>query len=269
MVIAGCRIGLSTPTGKWVNALELLGAVLYLGASARESGTCWQDGINATCLPVVLVIVAAFAVRNGATQGARSGAALFWLVVPGISLILLAGIGEWKAPVVSEVNSASLWATVPLLLLPLLGDGMKDRKTGMFGVVMAIGIVGAAATLWLNGTQLPPNAANAFYEYSKGITLFGVAERFEAVSACLLTAGWFALFAFLLGSIFEIAEESRKGMGTWSVWCGGAVAVLVMYKLPISIEQAGVFCVISWGFLPLLTQAVEWLKKSKKCNKNY
>lgn len=269
MAITACRIWIGSPIPKWVHALEISGAVLYLGTAARESGTCWQEGIDAAYLPVVLLIAAAFAVRKGATQGSRSGASLLWIVAPGISIILLAGIGEWSVPTVTKVDADALWEAAPLFLLPLLSAGATGKGKSVYGAAALVGIAGIAVTVWLNGYELTQNAVNAFYEYSKGITLFGAAERFEAVTACLLTAGWYALFAYLLASVYEITEECKKGAGRRSVWCGVATAILILYKLPISSTQAGIFCVISWGVLPILTQAVGWLKKSEKSEKTY
>ena len=261
---------IDTPPSKWVGAVELLGVILYLGTTARESSTCWSDGVNASYLPVVLLILVALAVHNGATQGARCGASLLWIVVPGIGIILLAGIGEWTASTAVKIHSTDPWTVVPLFLLPLLGNRTTGagRKSKCYSVAV-IGIVSLVITVLINGQELSAETVNAFYEYSKGITLFGIAERFEAVSACLLTVGWFALFSLLLGSIFEIAEEIKKGAGPWGVWAGVAAAIPIMYKLPINPSQVGIACVISWGILPLLTQAVERRKKSEKSNKNY
>lgn len=256
------------PTPKWVGALELLGSVLYLGTIARESATCWEDGNNISLLPVALLVVAGFAVRNGATQAARIGASILWFVVPGVIIILLAGIGEWRAENVIPVNHATLWATAPIFLLPLLGVRRVGKGRRVYRRGLLMGLCCVAVTIMLNGEKIPQTAANTFYEYSKGITLFGIAERFEALSACLLTLGWFAMFVYLLGIIYEIAEENQKGYGRWGVWCSLVVVILILYKLPIDQSVTGAFCVISWGILPLLAQGVEWLKKSKKSKKN-
>lgn len=266
--ILGGRIRFNTPTPKWVGAVELVGVIVYLGAMARESVTCWQDGNSVSFLPVVLLLTAAMSVRNGATQAARSGASLLWFVLPGAIVILLAGISDWKVQNVVSSNNTASWMITPLLLLPLLSKRRIREGKRLCRSAVWIGLGSIAVTLWLNGEVIPQTAANAFYEYAKGITLFGVAERFEAVTACLLTAGWFALFAYLLGAIYEITEEAHKGYGQWTVWTSAAVVILVLYKLPISTMMADCFCIISWGVLPLLTQVVEWLKKSKKSKKN-
>lgn len=268
MLIGLLRMIVGTQTPKWVGIVELISAVLYLGVVARESATCWQDGIDTTFLPLVLLVAAAFAVRSGATHGARSGAALLWFIAPGIVLVLLAGIGELQEPVAVPVNRSNPWITAPLLLLPFLGGRAAEQNGRKLSrTVMLLSCIALAATLWLNGEQIPETAENAFYEYSKGITLFGAAERFEAVSACLLTAGWFALFSFLLSIVYEIAEELKEGWGRWSLWIALAMAGLIMYNLPIPLPIVGILCVISWGFLPLITQVLVGLKKSKKHGK--
>ena len=268
ILIGAIRMLGKMQTPKWIGILELISAVLYLGSIAHESASCWQDGINTSLLPLVLLIVAAFSVHKGAIHGARSGAALLWFVAPGVLLILLAGIDELTVPVTVSVKQSSFWAITPLFLLPVLGDHRIDKSNEKYmKSMMLLGCCAIAVTLWLNAEQIPVIAENAFYEYSKGITLFGAAERFESVSACLLTAGWFALFSYLLGAVYEITEGYKNGWGRWGIWGTIAAAMLIMYNLPINMQIAGVLCVISWGLIPLLTQCLVGFKKSKKHGK--
>lgn len=267
-LIGLCRIGVGVPAAKWVGFAELVTIILYLGVMARECASCWQDGIDASILPLILLGAAAFAVRNGAVHGARSGAALLWFIVPGVCLVLFAGISELNVPVFVPLNESNPWITAPLFLLPFLSDAVGENNRKHLQSTLLIGIFALLVTLWLNAEQISEKTQNAFYEYSKGITLFGVAERFEAVSACLLTAGWFALFSFLLARVFEVAQRCKIGAGIYTIWTGAAVSVLVMYKMPMTLPMAGVLCVISWGILPLGTQVLGKIKKSKKREKN-
>lgn len=267
--IIGCLILFAgTPIPRWVRGLELAWAILFLGTIGRESSTCWNRGPDASLLPLVLIVSATFAVRNGAQYGARSGAALLWFVLPGVLIVRLAGIGEMNFEYFTETTKTNTWLLTPLLLLPVLGRyAAGEDKRGLIKPILLSGIFVIATSIWITAS-MPPHtltqAENAFYEYSKGITLFGVAERFEAASACLLTAGWFALFAFVLGLVFEILETERRGYGKFGVWCAAGATVLVMYNLHITLSAAGILTLIFWGFLPLLTQVIGVLRKLEK-----
>lgn len=252
----------------WAKWLELVWTVLLLGTLARESASCWQDGADLTLLPLVLIASAAFAVSNGAVQAARSGAALLWFVVPGVFVVLLAGISNLEIKHLAKDVSSNVWVMMPVYLLPVLGENVaEDKRSKLFRCTLISGLFVVAASIWF-GASMPSEslagAENAFYEYSKGITLFGVAERFEAVTACLLTAGWFALFAFLLAAVYEIMEDHREGSGRTGVWVSAGIAVLVLYNLPITMTTAGILTLIFWGVLPLATQIIVRPKKSEK-----
>lgn len=261
VIIGTIRICLGTTVPKWVGFVEIATIVLYLGAVSRICASCWKDSAEVSVLPLALLCSAAFAARKGAEGVARSGAALLWFIVPGICLVLFAGTGELNIPETIPVRQSNIWIMAPLFLLPFLGYGTKNKKHLKCCSLLSGWAI--AVTVWLNAEQILPTAENAFYEYSKGITLFGVAERFEAVSACLLTAGWFSLLAFLLGMLYETVEAQKKGMGKWGLWIGSATTALIMYKLPISVANVGVLCVISWGLVPVAAQLLVKIKKSK------
>ncbi len=252
----------------WVRGLELAWAILLLGTLARESASCWEVEGCTDILPLILILSATAAIRNGAQYGARSGAALLWFVLPGVLVVCLAGIGEMNFQYLTETTKSNTWLLAPVLLLPVLGRYAADGdKRGLVKPILISGAAVIVTSVWICAAmpaQTRMQANNAFYEYSKGITLFGVAERFEAVSACLLTVGWFALFAFVLALVYEMLETERKGYGKPGVWCAAGASVLVMYNLPITLPAAGILTLIFWGFLPLLTQVVGMMRKSKK-----
>lgn len=247
-----------TELPSWVGFFEAAAAILYLGAIAKEGATCWEDCAEPQLLVVALLLTATFAIRKGITQGGRVGASLLWFLAPGAFLILFAGVNELRVPSVHLDKMPDLFEVVPILLLPILGR--RAAETGIRKSALIMSAVVSVLILWLNAAGMT-GVTNAFYEYSKGVTLFGVAERFEAFSACLLTVGWFALFSYLMGVIFEIIESQRKGSGKIGIWAALAVVIVILYNLTIPLSVVGILCLISWGVLPILTQVLGRLRK--------
>ena len=114
------------------------------------------------------------------------------------------------------------------------------------------------------GGTVASNVSNTFYEFSKSVTLFGVAERFEALVACVLTGGWFALFAMILSAIYHVAEKIFAPGAKYFVWIGVAFAAGIVYVLPKGTLWMGFGSLIFWGFLPAITQLLGGRKNIEK-----
>jgi len=264
IVIAIGVAGTSVPG--WVNFIKVAAAVLYLGNIAGESVTCWQDQGEPWILAATLLIVSALAVRNGAQQTCRIGVSLAWVLLPGVLLILLSGMSDLQLPSFHTEQSGERWGLLPVFLLPLLVErNSAASKWSAVKVISISGLLAVLLSLLLGGTT-PQGAVNTFYEYSKGVNLFGVAKRLESVAACMLTIGWFALFSYILAAICGIMEE-RGIRSRVLVWTATALAALILYNLTIPSVVTALLCLLSWGLIPLGTQALGGVRKSKKSDK--
>lgn len=251
---------------KWVSALELLWLPIFLGGIAAECSTCW-DG-QGKMIPLALLVLSAWGAQLGAQTASRAVAILCWLLLPLLAIVLLAGGENLDLQWIERELDQSDGRLTAVLLLPGLaafipGNGRK-KATWMIPVIGGVTVLSA---LWLEatiGTDVVKAVRNGFYEYSKGITLFGVAERFEALVACALTGGWFALFAIVLSAANHLAQNLKNGWGRGSTWLCALVGVVLMCTLHISPEILGFGSLIFWGLLPLLTQGLGLQKKSGK-----
>lgn len=254
---------------RWVSALELLWLPIFLGGIAAESSTCWEG--QGRLIPLALLVLSAWGAQLGAQTAARAVATLCWLFFPLLAIVLLAGSENLDLQWIGRELDQSDGRLTAVLLVPGLavfipGDGRK-KTTWMIPV---IGGVAVLCALWLEatiGAEVAKAVRNGFYEYSKGVSLFGVAERFEALVACALTGGWFALFTIALSAANHLGQNLKKGWGRGSTWLCALIGGVLMCTLHISPEILGFGNLIFWGFLPLLTQGIGLQKKSGKSEK--
>ena len=114
------------------------------------------------------------------------------------------------------------------------------------------------------GSEVASGATSSFYEFSKGVNLFGVAERFEALVACALTAGWFALFTLILCAVYHLTEKIFFPASKWCVWIAAAASMGLMCILPKADSWMAIGALIFWGFLPVAAQGIGCAKNIEK-----
>lgn len=253
---------------RWLCVLELIWLTIFLGGMARQCETCWTEAVGFPAIPMIMLLLAPLAAQRGAIQAARTGATLMWLAIPVLGIVLLAGTADmnirWVRPELEMPDSVLL----SVLLIPCLGIFLPQKQTREIRrMIPAVAMVSIAASILMDavmGQAVAKTANNTFYEFSKGISLFGVAERFEALVACALTAGWFALFTMLFSTAYHLAEQIFAPAAKWSVWFTAAVSTVLMCILPIDPHIMIVGSLIFWAFLPVTTQGIEKAKNIEK-----
>ena len=253
---------------RWLAVLELGWLVVFLAGIGRESETCWESQPSIPIIPIALLALSAWGAQDGAQRAARTSATLAWLVIPVCALVLLAGIENIHLQWIDNQIRVPNGLIVAVLLTPCLGLFLPVNQTEkLTRMIPIMGIIAVLSAVWIDasmGASVARETANGFYEYSKGITLLNVAERFEAIIACILTGGWFALFTIVFSAVFHLGERLIGGFGKSAVWCSCLTAVLVMCILHISPKFLAVGNLIFWGFIPLLSQGLEAAKKVGK-----
>jgi len=271
-VIALCRFQFDNEKlPRWLCVLEFVWLAVFLAGAAPQSGYCWSDASANMIIPIVLIALAAVSSQKGSVPSARVGATLLWLVFPVLGIVAVAGATDVDLSLVRRELTTPDGMLLGLLLIPCMGLLMPQNKPKKaFWAIPVIGAVAVIMAILLDsvmGFSVAQEAGDTFYEFSKGVNLFGVAERFEALVACVLTAEWFVLFSLILSTSHHLWERiSTKGIA-WSVWLCSAMSVLLMCNLHIPGQLLGVGCLIFWGFLPLLTQGLGVAKKVIKKQK--
>lgn len=235
--------------GPVCSTLQWIWLCIYLGSVAPLSAGCWEGENVYPIIPLVLLLLAAFASADGAERASRACATLVWIVLAVVLAVILAGVDTLKWDrLVPEVELPRS-GIIPILLLPCLLPGLPHK--GRIGWVpsLFIPVFTLIVSVWVNAALSKTvcfETGNPFYEYCKGITLFGSVERFEAVIACVLTASWFALFSFVLSA------AGRQFHNRWGVWCAAAsAAVMVLLRLRAPDVILALGTVVFWCLLPL------------------
>lgn len=253
---------------RWLCVLELLWLTVLLGGVAATSVTCWAGVDTPSWVPVILLAVAALAARNGGVRAGRTGAVLAWFVLPVLAVVFLAGTTDRNWAWVRREMEVPDGSIIIWLLLPCLSIFLPQEKSKkQYGLCIALGVVAIVASIIIDsvlGAEVARSAPNSFYEFSKGITLFGVAERFEALVASALTGGWFALFIIILSAAYHLTKQIFPSRAKWSVLLCAIIAAGLMCILPKTSNWMAVGCLIFWGFLPVAAQGIESRKNIEK-----
>ncbi len=252
---------------RWLCALELAWIAVFLGGIGKTSSTCWTDEAF-PAIPIVLLLLGAFASRRGGMPAARVGATLAWLVIPVLSIVAIAGAADVNASWIRmelEIPDSML---VGLLLIPCLCAFLPQESTpGVRWSAAILGVLSVIAAVLMDGllgANMATQAENSFYEFSKSINLFGIAERFEALIACVLTGSWFALLTLLLSAAYHLSEDLAPSGGKYGVWIVAIAGALLMCILPNRSDWIAIGTLIFWGFLPVAAQGIVGAKNMQK-----
>ena len=252
---------------KWLCILEIAWLTLFLAGVANISSSCWAERNAGPWIPIILLLLAAFASRNGATQSARMGATLLWLVIPVLGIVFLTGTTDIQLKWISTKSELPNGALVASLLVPCMTVFLPKERKVLRWTGLILGTTAIAGSLLVCGTmgaEVAQNAPNSFYEFSKGVTLLGVVEQFESLVACALTGGLFALLTLTLCGVYHLMEKTFPMLAKWSVWLCALVSAGVMCNLPNNDSWMAIGGVIFWGFLPVMAQGIGGRKNIEK-----
>lgn len=253
--------------GKVFWAVQYVWATALLGKVLPQTQLCWNAAGNTGLLiPVTVLLLAVCASLQGTDRAGRAGSVLFWVLLLIYGVILAAGLpevhverltdGAWKPDLV--------WAfLIPAAGMLLPHTGKRGPLWRLFPALFACAIsVCAVGTL---SAAVAADAELPFYEAVRGMRLFHVAERFEALLSAGLTVGWFALLTFLLCLAGTAAERLRAGLQTWGIWlCAGVSLTLGLVGAVVPGYWCDGVAVLLWAILPAISCAAKKLQKSKK-----
>lgn len=261
--------GMACLLPRWLLWLEWGFLLLEVGKTANFIAGCWPKG-NAMLFGLVLITLAGMAARQGAAAVGGAVHGLGWMIagVMAIILVTVAVEGSEHQKVGSWISSFPVLssAMLPLCALFLPGatlSGSKRLWSGIFlGTIFVLYCASGCASGGVGGIPL-------LYAI-KGLELFGIFRRFEALASCLLTVGLFLILTLFFCSASEIAEKIDPNRWLSIIFYPGSVFIFFFApSIPDAVVLYG--STIFWGILPVLTLLVvppetreKSLEKSKK-----
>ena len=245
--------------------LRLLGALwlaLPLCVLIRAARDLFPDVSDSLYIPAVVLALAWLLARQSRGGMLACCAVVGFFVLGAVGLVSLCSLPKltlsWLRPDPS-LNGF-------LCALALGAGGMLLAKTGerpgpgwIWSAYLTPAVLSALVGGCLSG-PLAARQASAFYTLSRGVSLFGVAERFEALIAACLTLGLCSACALLL-------RAARTALKTdWAALLIPAALGLCCVPVPGRYIAAGtvLFRVLLPALFALKRTCKKLLKKSKK-----
>lgn len=244
-----------TENSRWRNLLQGIWNCAVISEVLRWSVYCWPDTRGTYAVPLVLLLLAAWAVSGG-ERAARTGCVLLWPVTLLLGAVLLSGVPEmtwgrvtptWQLPNAHLITAA---------LLPALyagREGKTDNRLLWGGAIFAL--VTSVVTAGVLSPAVSGKEQAPIYALSRSLSLFGVGKRLESLIAAAMTMGYYVTATFLLSA----------GEGGKSVWCMAAVSALLLISgLRIDSRLLALGTILFWVVLPAVSGLKKNFKKVKK-----
>ena len=230
------------PDWKWLYPLRFAALILLLSWSLNQTHSCWPGNQAALAVPAGLIALAAYSVWKGSAIRASSVLRYGMYFILGVLTVL--GITQIKAEHIQPKAKLPDMELAVVLLLPLLA-----RKTGKY-FFHPVGVAALVSSIVVGGSA-------SIYEFSRGVSIGGIAQHLESLAACAITVGNFALLCYLLDGI------SRK-KGDWNVWIGALASYgLYLLEIPINPQVYVLLLLALWAVTPALWTLERKMKKMK------
>ncbi len=254
------------PCGKVLAAAEYLFLVLCVGMVADWVDECWLGAKSGWVIPVVVLVLAACAADRGAEKAGRSGATLFWFVAMGFVVLAVFALPDVEVSNLYPGRMNSYGADIGVLLIPgaallLSRQRGKEPWPWALGIAVSAGLISVLTA----GSLSPAVAAKtpgAFVQMVRGLEILGVAERFEALVAAIMTLGWFSLLSLLLTGAGEMGNKIHAGNRAVPVWtAAGLGAGIFLVGKRISMWPMAALAAILWYGIPVTRALLARRKK--------
>ncbi len=261
-------LGCDGKWNKWVSALQALWLLLALWACGHYVAASWPLGETTIIIPATIFMLTAWASIQGQSTAARMAGGLFVLLLIGYGLVLGAGLPQCEWTWISEKDMVPPGLAVFIFLLPASAVCMPRQKAGGKTLVLfAVPLISVLVAVITGGNMKSVEESDgyAFYEMCRNLSLFGLAERFEALVCALITVGWFSLVSYLFVQLGSQVQMIFPGKGKVGIWVAAVASVITLFiNLTIDNWILALGAVIFWVFAPLLSQGIGFVKKRGK-----
>ena len=250
-----CRYA-GTPRALRVLRALWLAAPLCMGAKAAQA--LFPDVAGSLYVPAVVLALAWLMARQSRNGLLACCAVVGFFVLGAVGIVSVFSLPKlslrWlrPAPTFDGFLCALAVGSGGMLLAEC---GERPGPGWRWSALLAPAILSALAGGCLS-RPLAARQTSAFYTLSRGVSLFGVAERFEALIAACLTLGLCSACALILRAARELLKSD------WSILLLPIALSLCIVPIPGPWIAAGT--VLLWVVIPALWPREKKLKKRKK-----
>ncbi|MBR5430075.1 MAG: hypothetical protein IK116_06055 [Firmicutes bacterium] len=251
-----CRCDSRTHTP--LRVLQALWLAVPLCVGAQSARALFPDVAGSMYVPAVVLAMAWLLAQQSRGGLLACCAVVGFFVLGAVGIVSLCAVPKltlrWLRPVPTlDGFLCALAIGAGGMLLAACGE--EPGPGWRWSALLAPAILSALAGGCLS-RPLAARQASAFYTLSRGVSLFGVAERFEALIAACLTLGLCSACALIL-------RAGRALLGSdWAILLIPAALALCLFPIPGLCMAAGT--VVFWVILPALWPLGKKLKIRKK-----
>ena len=251
-----CRCDSRTHTP--LRVLQALWLAVPLCVGAQSARALFPDVAGSMYVPAVVLAMAWLLAQQSRGGLLACCAVVGFFVLGAVGIVSLCAVPKltlrWLRPAPTlDGFLCALAIGAGGMLLAACGE--EPGPGWRWSALLAPAILSALAGGCLS-RPLAARQASAFYTLSRGVSLFGVAERFEALIAACLTLGLCSACALIL-------RAGRALLGSdWAILLIPAALALCLFPIPGLCMAAGT--VVFWVILPALWPLGKKLKIRKK-----
>ena len=243
--------------GKILGAIQIILLGVVSGVLLSDLSLCWET--DNVIMPIVLITLAVISAVGGAERNGRVCCVLAWILALLYIVSLAAGAKDiqikWLYPAEQREGLLPLIFLIPAVAVIL----PREQGSGLW-ILLVVPLFAAIIGIWCAGTlstKVTQTVQIPFFEYSKSLSVFGVAERFEALISVAMTAGLFCMLSLLLSSAQQMVRNGALVSGVLSV-------IVVWINVRINPWILDIFALFLWIVIPLLKCEKINRKKMKK-----
>lgn len=232
-------------------AVQALWLAVPLGFFAGAAADLFPDAANAWYVPAVVLALSWLAARQGAKCAAAASAVAGFFVLGAVGIVAVFSLPElrlsWLAPRFDPYGALTALAMGAAgFTLAEAFPGQKPKVLWRIAAFAAPAVLCALVSGSLS-PELAARQASAFYTLSRSISVFGVAERFEALISACLCLGVLGACTMLLCAVRALSgERSADGISAALSLAALAGCSITRYWVVFLLGT-----VILWVLLPL------------------
>ncbi len=224
---------------------------------AYQAALCFPGKAAGLAVPLVLLVLAAFGSSKGINSACAVGATLLPLCGLIFALVLASGVGNLTPGRLQLAAVPPGGELIFVFLLPMAVLWLpRNPAEPIKWPIISAPIFGVAISIIVMGTLSLPVALtrrDAFYEFSKSLSLFSAVQRFEAVVSAAAVMSAYAMLSLLFSAVGQLGGRIFPGKGNVAIIIATLAGIAVVcLGLWLPNEGIGIYTVGVWAPVAIL-----------------